>query len=243
MARPKKTDAKTVGNVTVTTSANGVQKVKVAAGKTVKTATGKVAKGGAIVDNIASPKLIKATKAKNKEIFDEFEEDDFEEGSFENDYDDTSIPSESDVTDVVETRLYVTRDGIVGDVDGDGLLIVDTTGIDEEGLYELSMADADEIYSLAESLREPRAISSKHYFNNTGDYGHVRDLKILASGDLTRSELASIHNASDPFDEADNYDTSSFTVLSASRNVARNGHSGSFDDFNNDELIAQGVSY
>jgi len=239
----RKPSKKTVGDFIVTDNSNGTKTVQVAAGKTKVTSTGKTAKGGNLVGTVMSVKGSKAVKAKNKEVFDDFEDMDWDGEDFENDYENESIPSDEELADVVEAHLYITRDGIIGDSEADGLQLIDTTGIDESGLDELSSADIADREELAKSLRNSRGFSSKHYFNNTGDYGHVRDLKIIASGDLTRSELKSLHGSSDPFREADNYDTAAFSVLSANRKVNRYGHSGTVDDLSNDELISEGVSY
>lgn len=231
-----------MAKVTAKENANGTTTVKVAKGAKVTTSTGKVAKGGQIVDTVQSSKQAKKAVKDNKKIFDEFDdefEDDFE------DFDNSIDEMLEDEAAAPNTHLYVTKDGIIGNVIEDGLQIIDTSGIDEDGLDELADTPADEREELANEIRSTRGgfVSTKHYFNDSGDFGSVKSLRIIDGGLLTKSEMSSLIDSSDPFSEANNHDTSGFNIVSALRQVKANGHSGSADDLLNDTLIEEGTSY
>lgn len=212
---------------------DGTSTVKVAKGGSMKTSTGKTATGGKIVGKLPKTGNKKPIGVNDFDVDDEvlsWDDDVFDDESNYDEILNDDEPQES------FDYIYVTRDGIVGNVNYDKLHILDTTGIDEDGLTDLSYASFSERESLAEELRNPRGMPSTHYFNDTGEFGEVRGLKILKTADLTKSELNKIYSSDDPYGEADNYDNSSYMVLS----------SASY--FNNDlvlqdEMNSKGLSY
>lgn len=228
--------------ITAKENANGTTTVKVAKGAKVTTSTGKVAKGGQIIDTVKSSRQAKKVVKESKKVFDEFDDDlddDFE------DFDSNIDEMLDDEAAAPNTHLYITKDGIIGNVIDDGLQIVDTSGIDEEGIEELADSPADEREELANELRSIRGgyVSTKHYFNDSGDFGSVKNLKIIDGGALTKSEMSNLIDSEDPFSESNNYDTSGFNIVSALRQVKQKGHAGTADDLLNDELIIEGTSY
>ena len=236
----RKATVKVTKDLVGTVNADGTITTKVAKGKTVTTGSGKTVAGGKFAGTIASPAKAKATKAKSKKIVDELDEwyDDDEN------YDIDDVESIIDEEPATSAHLYVTKDGVLGNVVEDGLQIIDTSGIDESGLEELADAYADEREELADSLRQGRAyIPTKHYFNDSGDYGAVRDLKIVDGSELSKSEMSSLLDSSNPFAEADKYDASGYGIVAVINNLRNKPHSGSQDDFLDDEMIIEGTSY
>lgn len=214
---------------------DGTSTVKVAKGGKVKTVAGKTATGGKIVGKLPKKTTKKPAQVEDFDI-------DSEELSWDEELFDETVNYDDLLEDTVEEPtvmvdyIYVTRDGIVGSVNYDKLQIVDTTGVDEDGLNDLSYASFNEREQLAAQLRNSKNTPSKHYFNDTGEYGKVKDLKVLNTADLTKSELNKIYSAGDPFVEADNYENSNYKVLTA--NAYFN------DDYVlQDELVNKGLSY
>jgi hypothetical protein len=215
---------------------DGTSTVKVAKGSTVKTSTGKTATGGKIVGKL--PKAKERMQVDLNDFNDDEEilswDDDDVDFSDDSNYDELL---EEESTDAVTDYIYVTKDGIVGNVNYDKLQIIDTTGIDEDGLTDLSYASFSEREDLANELRSSRSfVDSKHYFNDTGEYGDVRGLKVLKTSDLTKSELNKIYASDNPFAEADNYENSGYNVLTAASYY-------SHDSLLQGELNGKGLSY
>lgn len=222
-------------------NSDGTTTVKVAKGAKVVTTNGKVAKGGAIVDTLPSKAKTKAAAKKSKEIFDEIDE------LWEDDAVDFNESEAYGADDEPANKvfLYVTRDGIIGNVQDDHLQILDTAGIAEEDIYQIANADPDDRAKLAEELRDARGIifASKHWFNDTGDFGSMQDIRIVDGGDLTKSEMRDLMDAEDPFQEAQNYDGGSFNFKSAMISIKKGNRSNSTDDFLDDDMIEEGTSY
>lgn len=237
----RKAAVKLTKDLVGTVNADGTITAKVAKGKSVTTGTGKTVAGGKFAGTIASPTKAKATKAKSKKIVDEIDDwDDLEDDGFDPEEVDSIIDDEPATT----AHLYVTKDGIIGNVSEDGLQIIDTSGIDEDGLYELADAPADEREELADSLRSGRGyVATKHYFNDSGDYGLTRDLRVVDGSELTKSEMSSLLDSSDPYAESKNYDSSGYNIVSVIRQMKSQPHSGSQDDLLDDELVEEGTSY
>ena len=225
-----------------TVNADGTITAKVAKGKAITTGTGKTVSGGKFAGTIASPTKAKTTRAKSKKIVDEIEDwdDDFDDEAFDPEDVDSIIDDEP----ATNAHLYITKDGIIGNVLEDGLQIVDTSGIDEEGLYELADSSSEEREDLAESLRSGRGyVATKHYFNDSGDYGSVRELRIIDGSELTKSEMSSLLDSANPYNEAAGYDTSSYNIVAVIRQLKNKPHSGSEDDLLDDEMVEEGTSY
>ena len=222
-------------------NADGTITAKVAAGKTVTTGAGKTVTGGKFAGTIASPTKAKATKARNKKIVDEIDDwYDLEDEEFDVDNIDAIIDEEPATT----AHLYVTKDGIIGNVLEDGLQIIDTTGINEAGLDELADASSEDREELADALRSNRAYEpTKHYFNDSGDYGSARNLRIIDGAELSKGEMNSLLDSSNPYAEAGNYDSSGYNIVSVIRQSRNQNHSGSKDDLLDDEMIEEGTSY
>jgi len=210
-----------------TDNPDGTATVKVAKGSKAKTSSGKTAKGGKIVGKL--PRKKPQVEEFSLDVDDE-ELDSWDETA---DYDELLEEDTDDSTKEGE-YIYVTSDGIVGDVSYDGLQIINTSGISEEGIIELADAYPDEREELAEQLRGSALYDSKHYFNNTGEYGPVRGLKLLNLKDLTKSELNRIYASDEPFSEADNYETQSYVILSP--------NAKDYDDMNN-HMMLKNLSY
>lgn len=231
-----------MSKITAKENPNGTTTVKVAKGAKVKTSTGKTAKGGQIIDTVKSSRQASKAVKNNKKIFDEFDDE------FEDDFDNIDNSIDELLDDEVaapNTHLYVTKEGLIGNVIDDNLQIIDTSGIDEYGIDELADASADEREELADELRSKRGgfVATKHYFNDSGDFGSVKNLKIIDGGLLTKSEMSSLLDSEDPFTEAGTHDTSGFNIVSALRQMKIKGHSNTADDLLNDELVSEGTSY
>ena len=210
---------------------DGTSTIKVGKGGKVVTSSGKTATGGKIVGKLPKTKTPADMPDLDVEEYGDVFDDVWVEDSVD-DYDDILNPEDENIS---EEYIYVTRDGVVGDAAYDKLQIVDTTGVSEDDLGDLAYADYDEREELAETLRKRNAVPTQHYFNSTGEYGLVRDLKILNTADLTKSELNKIYSSSDPFDEAENHDTHPHTVLGKSN--------GNHDVKRNNGFILNGTSY
>lgn len=237
----RKAAVKLTKDLVGTVNADGTITAKVAKGKTVTTGAGKTVTGGKFAGTIASPTKAKTAKAKSKKIVDEIEEwDDLDDDAFDPEDVDAIIDDEPATT----AHLYVTKDGILGNVLEDGLQIIDTSGIDEDGLEELADTPADEREELAEALRVGRGYTAtKHYFNDSGDFGSVRDLRVIDGAELTKGEMSSLLDSSNPYDEARSYDSSGYSIVSVIRQLKNKPHSGSEDDLLDDELVEEGTSY
>lgn len=236
----KKTAVKLTKDLVGTVNADGTITAKVAKGKKVTTGTGKTVAGGKFAGTIASPTKAKTTRSKAKKIVDELEDWDDLDDAFDPEDVDSIIDDEPATT----AHLYVTKDGIIGNVSDDGLQIIDTSGIDEDGLEELADTPADEREELADALRAGRAYTAtKHYFNDSGDFGSVRDLRIVNGSELTKSEMNSLLDSSNPYAEAQNYDTSGYNIVAVIRQMKGQPHSGSQDDILDDEMVEEGTSY
>lgn len=236
----KKAAVKLTKDLVGTVNADGIITAKVAKGKTVTTGAGKTVSGGKFAGTIASPTKAKASRNKAKKIVDELEDWDDLDESFDPEDVDSIIDDEPATT----AHLYVTKDGIIGNVLDDGLQIIDTSGIDNDGLEELADAGAEEREELADALRVGRAYNAtRHYFNDSGDFGSVRDLKIVDGSQLTKGEMNSLLDSSNPYQEAQNYDTSGYNIVSVIRQMRTQPHSGSQDDILDDEMIEEGTSY
>lgn len=220
---------------------DGTTTVKVKKGAKVVTGNGKVATGGKIVDTLPSKTKTRAATKKSKEIFDEldemWEDDDFVDSG----YDDVAIDEEK----ANQVYLYVSRDGIIGNVQDDNLQIIDTSGITDEDIFKIANADPEDRAEVAASLRDPRGafFASKHWFNDTGDFGEMKDLRIVDGGELTKSEMRDLMDAEDPFDEAGNYDSGAFDFRSALVSVKKGKRANATDDFLDDDMITEGTSY
>lgn len=212
---------------------DGTSTVKVAKGSSVLTNSGKTATGGKIVGKLPKTGNKKAIEVNDFDVDEDilsWDDDVFDEELNYDEILDDDEPQES------FDYIYVTRDGVVGNVNYDKLQIIDTTGIDEDGLIDLSYASFAEREDLAAEFRHARGVPSTHYFNDTGEFGDVRGLKVLKTSDLTKSELNKIYSADDPFVEADNYDNSSYTVINSSTYFS--------SDLNlHEELNSKGLSY
>lgn len=224
---------------------DGTTTVKVKKGAKVVTGNGKVATGGKIVDTLPSKTKTRAATKKSKEIFDEIDEmwDDEEDFSLDSGYDSDSDSIDEEPANKV--FLYVTRDGIIGNVHDDNLQIIDTSGIADEDIYQIANAEPEDRAEKAAELRDPRGavFASKHWFNDTGDFGVMKDLRIVDGGELTKSEMRDLMDAEDPFDEARNYDSGAFDFRSAMVSVKKGSRSNSTDDFLDDDMIIEGTSY
>jgi hypothetical protein len=212
---------------------DGTSTVKVAKGSSVLTTTGKTATGGKIVGKLPKTSNKKPIEVNDFDVDEEvlsWDDDVFDEESNYDEILNDDEPQES------FDYIYVTRDGIVGNVNYDKLQIIDTTGVNEDGLTDLSYASFTEREDLAAELRNTRGAPSTHYFNDTGEFGDVRGLKILKTSDLTKSELNKIYSAEDPFVEADNYDNSSYTAINSASYFS--------SDLNlHEELNSKGLTY
>lgn len=236
----RKTAVKVTKDLVGKVNPDGTITTKVAKGKTVKTANGSTLAGGKFAGTVASTSKVKATSKRNQKIVDELEDWD----DFEDDFDVDTVDTVIDEEPVADVHLYVTKDGIVGNVLDDGLQIIDTSGIHEDDLEELADAPADEREELADALRSGRAyIPTKHYFNDSGDYGSVRDLKIVDCKELTKSEMNSLLDSDNPYSEASNYDSSGYNIVSVLRQVRNTPHNGNQDDLLDDDMIEEGTSY
>lgn len=211
---------------------DGTSTIKVGKGAKVVTSSGKTATGGKIVGKLPKTKTPVDMPDLDVEEYGDVFDDVWVEDNVD-EYDE--ILNSEDETVGSEEYIYVTRDGIVGDASYDKLQIIDTTGISEEDLADLAYAEYDEREEMADSMRSRSAVPTQHYFNSTGEYGNIRDLKILNTADLTKSELNKIYASSDPFDEADNHDTHPYTVLGKTN--------GNNDVKRNNGFILNGTSY
>jgi hypothetical protein len=234
--------AKVNGKVVGKENADGTTTVKVAKGAKVVTSNGKVATGGKIVDTVASSTKAKAVTKKSKEIFDELD-DLWEDDEDFVDVDNYATETEEEAAPNV--FIYVSRDGIMGNVKEDNFQIIDTSGLDEEEIYQISSADPDERAALAESLRTPvgALFASKHWFNDSGDYGAMKDVRIVDGEELTKSEMRELMDSEDPFAEAANHDSGAFSFRSAVATVKKGKRSNVTDDFLDDAMIEEGTSY
>lgn len=224
-------------------NANGTTTVKVAKGEKLVTRTGKVATGGKIVDTVKSSKQVKAAKKKSSDIFSEFDdvwEEDVDLADFNEDYDAVS-PAEQ----VLKTQLYISKDGIVGNVYEDELQIFDTSGLDDSEIYQIANEDPEKREQLVSRLVNPKAsfYSTKHWFNNTGDFGLVKELRIIETEELSKSELREIMDSEDPYAESEVYDTGAYNLASALNYVRKNTSSGTETEAAETDLISKGYSY
>lgn len=224
-----------------TVNADGTITAKVAKGKTVTTSTGKTVAGGKFAGTVASPTKAKTAKAKAKKVVDEIDDwDEFDDDAFDPEDVDAIIDDEPATT----AHLYITKDGIVGNVLEDGLQIIDTSNISEEDLDELADAPADEREDLADALRQGRGYTAtRHYFNDSGEYGPVSNLRVIDGAELTKSEMSSLLDSADPYSESKNYDNSGYNIVSVIRQMKTQPHSGSQDDLLDDEMVSEGTSY
>lgn len=207
---------------------DGTATVKVAKGSKTVTSKGKTATGGKIVGKL--PK--KRPQVEDLDLGLDLEDEDF------------TTPLDEDVShydEILDTKpatknshIYVTADGIVGDVEYDSLQIIDTTGLNEDALNDLAYVSREERESLADSLRVKSPYMSQHYFNSTGEYGPVEQLKILNTSDLTKSELNRIYSSDEPFYEVNNYEVQSYKVLTSEN---------SRDDVRNNTLMSKSLTY
>jgi hypothetical protein len=221
---------------------NGTTTVKVAKGEKVVTRSGKVATGGKIVDTVKSSKQVKAAKKKSDDIFSEFD-DVWEEDvdvSFDEDYD-----SDNANEQLLKTQIYISKEGIIGNVYEDELQIFDTSGLDDSEIYQIANEDPEKREQLVAKLVNPKAsfYSTKHWFNNTGDCGLVKELRIVETEELSKSELREIMDSEDPYAESEVYDTGAYNLTSALNYVRKNGSSGTESEISEVEMINQGYSY
>jgi hypothetical protein len=235
--------AKVNGKVVGKENADGTTTVKVAKGAKVVTSNGKVATGGKIVDTVASSAKVKAATKKSKEIFDELDE------IWEDDEDFTDVDDYNNDADVDEEPankgfIYVTREGIVGNVHEDGFQIIDTSGLYEDDIYQLASADPDDRAALADSLRGKNPVfASRHWFNDTGDVGEMKDVRVVDGSELSKSEMRELLDSEDPFYEAESYDSGTFSFKTAVARIKKGARSNSTDDFLDDDMIEEGTSY
>lgn len=236
----RKTAVKVTKDLVGKVNPDGTITTKVAKGKTVKTAGGASLSGGKFAGTVASTAKVKSTAKHNKKIVDEIEDWD----ELDEDFNDDSIETIVEDDTASDVHIYVTKDGIVGNVLDDGLQIIDTSGIHEDDLEEIADAYPEDRVELANSLRAGRSyVPTKHYFNDSGDYGSVRDLKIVDCKELTKSEMNDLLDSDDPYSEASNYDSSGYNIVSVLRQVRKQPHNGNQDDVLDDEMIEEGTSY
>lgn len=224
-------------------NADGTTTVKVKKGAKVTTKNGKTAKGGQFLGTLPSPAKTRAASKKSKQVADEI--DDIWEDELDEDFSDVDSYDSSDEEPANKVFLYVTKEGIIGSVTDDNLQIIDTSGVDESDIYRIASTDPDRRAELADELRDTRraVFASKHWFNDTGDYGTLKDIRIVDGGELTKSEMRALMDAEDPYAEAQHYDSGTFNFASAMKSVRKGVRSNSEDDFLDDDMIIEGTSY